>query len=67
MTAQDPNPTYQPPDGQSARPQLRYRGRRLVGPTGAFHAAVDALEADTVPETYYQRVLASRERPAHER
>jgi hypothetical protein len=67
MTAEAPNPTHQPPDGQLARPTLRYRGRRLDGPTGEFHAAVDALEADTVPETYYQRVLASRERPVPER
>ena len=67
MTTQDPTPTDQPPDGQPTRPQLRYRGRRLDGPTTEFHAAVDALEADTVPETYYQRVLASRERPAHQR
>lgn len=26
-----------------------------------LHAAVDALDADTVPETYYQKVLASRD------
>jgi hypothetical protein len=26
-----------------------------------LHAAVDALDADTVPEAYHQKVLASRE------
>ena len=67
MTTQHPSPTDKPPHGQPARPRLGYRGRRLDGPTAEFHAAVDALEADTVPETYYQRVLASRERPANER
>jgi hypothetical protein len=67
MTAPNPTPTREPPDGQPARPTLGYRGRRLDGPTPEFHAAVDALAADTVPETYYQRVLASRERPANQR
>jgi hypothetical protein len=40
---------------------LRYRGRRLDGPIQQFHAAVDALKADTVPYAYYLRVLADRD------
>lgn len=40
---------------------LTYRGKRLDGPLGEFHDAVDLLEADTVPQTYYEKVLASRE------
>lgn len=34
--------------------------QHLTGSTAELHAAVDALNADTVPESYYQKVLASR-------
>jgi hypothetical protein len=59
------NPAPDQPTGSSATEQLaqwqlRYRGRRLDGPIREFHAAVDALEADTVPYTYYAKVLADR-------
>ncbi len=40
--------------------RLRYAGHPLIGTIEELHAAVDALEADTVPESYYQRVLASQ-------
>jgi hypothetical protein len=46
---------------QSVDRPLRYRGRRLDGPAWEFHAAVDALQADTVPFTYYAKVLAARD------
>jgi hypothetical protein len=53
---------------QPQREPLRYRGRRLDGPGREFHAAVDALQADTVPYTYYLKVLAGRDqRTAAER
>jgi hypothetical protein len=64
------NPATDPTDtlGRSAERPLRYRGRRLDGPIQQFHAAVDALEADTVPCTYYAKVLAGRDdRAATER
>jgi hypothetical protein len=55
------DPTGTPdPDRPAERP-LRYRGRRLDGPIQQFHAAIDALEADTVPYTYYAKVLAGRD------
>ena len=62
MTA-DPaaDPTGTPDPDRSAERPLRYRGRRLDGPIQQFHAAVDALEADTVPFTYYAKVLAGRD------
>jgi hypothetical protein len=44
----------------------RYRGRRLAGPVHEFHAAVDQLEDDTVPESYYLQVMASRGQPTIE-
>jgi hypothetical protein len=57
-------PTGTPgPDRPAERP-LRYRGRRLDGSIEQFHAAVDALEADTVPYTYYAKVLAGRDQAA---
>jgi hypothetical protein len=37
-----------------------YRARRLDGSIGEFHQAVDLLEADTVPESYYLQVMAGR-------
>jgi hypothetical protein len=43
------------------------RGRRLDGPTSEFHAAVDLLQADTVPFAYYLKVLAGRQPPDPER
>jgi hypothetical protein len=49
---------------QPAQRPLRYHGYRLDGPVEAFHRAVDALERDTVPYTYYLKVLAGREPPA---
>jgi hypothetical protein len=66
------NPTAQPASapgsGQPVDRPLRYRGRRLDGHVREFHAAVDALEADTVPFTYYAKVLAARhDRAAAER
>ena len=44
----------------------RYRGRRLDGPVREFHDAVDQLQADTVPESYYLQVIASRGQPTVE-
>jgi hypothetical protein len=55
------DPTGNPASDQPAERPLRYHGRRLDGPIEQFHAAVDALEADTVPYAYYARVLASRD------
>jgi len=55
------DPTDSPNPGRPAERPLRYRGRRLDGPIQQFHAAVDALEADTVPYTYYAKVLAGRD------
>jgi hypothetical protein len=40
--------------------RLHYRGRRLLGPIVEFHAAVDLLACDTVPERYAAKVLAGR-------
>lgn len=57
--AADPIDTRDP-DRPAERP-LRYRGRRLDGPIQQFHAAVDALDQDTVPYTYYAKVLAGRD------
>jgi hypothetical protein len=42
------------------------RGRRLDGPVREFHAAVDQLQDDTVPESYYLQVIASRGQPTVE-
>jgi hypothetical protein len=42
--------------------RLRYRSIPLDGTTQQLHRAVDLLEADTVPYTYYAKVIASRER-----
>jgi hypothetical protein len=66
-TPAQPDPGAQPAGDRPAARPLRYRGRRLDGPIGQFHAAVDALEADTVPYAYYLKVLAGREPPAPER
>lgn len=41
---------------------LTYRGRRLDAGIGEFHQAIDLLKADTVPESYYQKVKASQAR-----
>jgi hypothetical protein len=41
---------------------LAYRGRRLDGPLAEFHEAVDLLKADTVPQSYYEKVKASQAR-----
>jgi len=59
------NPTAEPTGTSGAddpvdRP-LRYRGQRLDGSIREFHAAVNALQADTVPYTYYAKVLAGRD------
>jgi hypothetical protein len=40
--------------------RLSYAGHPLTGTTEELHAAVDQLDADTVPWSYYQKVLASR-------
>jgi hypothetical protein len=40
--------------------------RNLLGPLHEFHPAIDLLEQDTVPERYYQMILASQERRARE-
>jgi len=40
--------------------RLSYASHPLTGTTEELHAAVDQLEADTVPWSYYQKVLASR-------
>ena len=39
----------------------------LDGSVEGFHGAVDALERDTVPYTYYLKVLAGRDQPPAER
>lgn len=44
------------------RDVLVYRRWRLDGPLWEFHAAVDALKADDVPELYWRKVQASRAR-----
>jgi hypothetical protein len=41
-----------------------YRGRRLDAGTGEFHQAIDLLKADTVPESYYQKVIAGQDKKA---
>ena len=41
--------------------EMHYRGLRLDGPVGEFHAAVDALEADTISEAAWQRMQARAE------
>jgi hypothetical protein len=67
-TSPEAEPTGTADPDQPRRELLRYRGRRLDGPIREFHAAVDALEADTVPYTYYLKVLAGRDdRAAAER
>jgi hypothetical protein len=38
--------------------RLSYAGHPLTGSVAELHAAIDALDADTVPESYYQKVLA---------
>jgi hypothetical protein len=52
---------------QPAQRPPRYRGHRLDGPIPGFHAAVDALERDSVPYAYYLKVLAGRDQPPAER
>jgi hypothetical protein len=41
--------------------RLSYAGHPLTGSAEELHAAVDQLDADTVPGSCYQKVLASRE------
>jgi hypothetical protein len=43
---------------------LTYRSRRLDAGIGEFHQAVDLLKADTVPESYYQKVKAGQAKKA---
>lgn len=47
---------------RSIRPDdaFTYRGHRLDGSVEEFHAAVDALLADTVPQRYYEKVIAGK-------
>jgi hypothetical protein len=40
--------------------RLGYAGHPLTGTVKELHAAGDQLDTDTVPESYYQKVLASR-------
>lgn len=40
---------------------LVYAGHRLTGTLAEFHAAVDQLEADTVPERFWQKVKFSQQ------
>ena len=65
--AADREPGSQAAGDRPAERPLRYRGRRLDGPTSEFHAAVDLLQADTVPFAYYLKVLAGRQPPDPER
>jgi hypothetical protein len=44
----------------SAAWQPQYRGRQLTGDLDDLHLALGALEADTVPESYYLKVRASQ-------
>ena len=66
-THQPAEPAAPTHDDQPAQRPLRYRGYRLDGPIQEFHGAVDALERDTVPYTYYLKVLAGRDQPPAER
>jgi hypothetical protein len=43
---------------QQVPSQLRYAGHLLTGSAKELHPAVDALDADTVPESYYHKVPA---------
>jgi hypothetical protein len=52
---------------QLARRPPQYRSHRLDGAIPEFHRAVDALDDDTVPYTYYLKVLAGRDQPPAER
>lgn len=56
---QPPSPTRPSP---SYRPQRGRRDLPLAGDLDDFHAAVDRLEADTVPESYARAVQASKRR-----
>jgi hypothetical protein len=40
--------------------RLSCAGHPLTGSVEELHAAVDALDTDTVPESYCQKVIASR-------
>jgi hypothetical protein len=60
-------PTRDAAHDQPAQRPPRYRGYRLDGPIQEFHRAMDALERDTVPYTYYLKVLAGRDQPPAER
>ena len=39
---------------------ITYRGRRLDGSLAELHQAIDLLDVDTVPESYYLQVIANR-------
>jgi hypothetical protein len=54
-------PPTTPPAPTAQTEQLRYRGVPLDGTPSQLHCAVDLLEADTVPYTYYLKVIASRQ------
>jgi hypothetical protein len=54
-------PPTTPPERSAAAERLRYRGIPLDGTPEQLHRAVDLLEADTVPYTYYLKVTASRQ------
>ncbi len=46
----------------AARERLRYRAIPLDGTAEQLHRAADLLAADTVPSSYYARVIAKRPR-----
>ncbi len=49
-----------PPAPAPASERPSYRGIPLDGTTEQLHRAVDQLEADTVPSTYYAKVIANQ-------
>ena len=49
-----------PPAPAPASERPSYRGIPLDGTTEQLHRAVDQLEADTVPYTYYAKVIANQ-------
>jgi hypothetical protein len=54
-------PPTTPPAPSAPPGRLAYRGIPLDGTPSQLHRAVDLLEADTVPYTYYLKVIASRQ------
>jgi hypothetical protein len=56
------------PPAPAAAPSERpsYRGIPLDGTSEELHRAVDQLEADTVPYTYYAKVIANQRHHDHD-